>query len=66
MSFNNFAKTVTYFSLLFEEQLTVTASDLHRFYKSRLLMTLSEYPIKQSLFTIGQEVVTLIKKINLY
>ena len=36
----------------------MAASNLHRFHKSRLFMTFSGYPIKQSLLTIGQEVVS--------
>ena len=58
MFFNNFTTTVSYFPLLFKEQLSVAASDLHRFYNSRLFMTFSGYPIKQSLLAIGQEVVS--------
>ena len=36
----------------------MSASDLRSFHKSRLFMTFSGYPIKQSLLTIGQEVVS--------
>ena len=56
--FNNFTITISYFPLRFKEQPSVAASNLHRFHKSRLFMTFSGYPIKQSLLTIGQEVVS--------
>ena len=56
MFFKNFTTAESYFPLLFKEQLSVAASDLHRFYKSRLSVTSSGYPIKKSLLTIGQEV----------
>ena len=58
MFFNSFTTTVSYFPLLFKEQLLVDASDLHRFYKSRLFMIFSVYPRKQSLLTIRQKVVS--------
>ena len=58
MFFNNFTTTVSHFPLRFKEQPLVAASDLHMFHKSRLFMTFSGYPIKQSLRTIGQEVVS--------
>ena len=56
--FNNVTTTVSYFPLLFKEQHSVAVSDLHRIYKSRSFMTFSGYLIKQSLLTIGQEVVS--------
>ena len=36
----------------------MAASDLHRFHKSRLFTTFSGYPIKESMLTIGKEVVS--------
>ena len=55
---NNFTTTVSYFPLRFKEQPSVAASDLHRLHKSRLFMTFSGYPIKESMLTIGKEVVS--------
>ena len=57
MFFNIFITNVSYFPLLFKKQLSMAASDLHSFYKYRLFMIFCGYLIKQSLFTIGQEVV---------
>ena len=58
MFFNNVTTTVSYFPLRFQEQPSVAASDLYRFLKSCLLMTVRGYLIKQSLLTFGQEVVS--------
>ena len=58
MFFNNFTTTVSYFQLRFKEQPSVAASDLYRFHKTRLLMRFRGYPIRQSLLTLRQEVVS--------
>ena len=58
MFFNNFTTIVSYFTLRFKEEPSMAASDLHMFHKSLLFMTFIGYPIKQSLLTIGQEVVS--------
>ena len=58
MFFNSFTTTLSYFPLLFKEQLLVATSDLHSFYKSRLFMAFSVYPREQSLLINGQELVS--------
>ena len=57
MFFMSFTTTESYFPLYFssleiailKEQVSVAASDLHRFWKSHLFMTFSGYPIEPNL-----------------